>query len=332
VSGSASWRRALWPGVAALVAVMGIGRFAYTPILPSMLASGALTLREAGWVASANFAGYLAGAMPCARLAERLRARTLARAGLLGSVAALAAMAVTDGVAAWVAVRFAAGFASAVAMVFVSTLIFERLAALGETGRSMWLYAGVSVGIALSAPAVHAVESSGAAWTTAWLVAAAGAAAFVATVIAYGLFGLGYVVHATYLPAMVRAAGYPPQAASWVWVLVGVAAVPVIAAAGLGATFIPVTGLALTYARALDRPDDRGVRGRTDRRAGRCRVPRRAFAADGRPFGPPSRLACVALLLAAVAMRRAPRAAHGGRLGPPDPRRPAAARLRRRRG
>ncbi|MEI7444963.1 MAG: YbfB/YjiJ family MFS transporter, partial [Burkholderiales bacterium] len=52
--------------------------------------------------------------------------------------------------------------------------------------------------------------------------------AYRATVIAYGLFGLGYVIHATYLPAMVRAAGYPAAAASWVWVLVGAAMLPAI--------------------------------------------------------------------------------------------------------
>ncbi len=409
---AAAWRRALWPGVAALAAVMGIGRFAFTPILPAMLASGALTLREAGWVASANFAGYLAGAMAASRIGARVAPRPLARAGLVATVLALAAMAVADGVVAWVAVRFAAGFASAVAMVFVSTLIFERLAALGETDRSMWMYAGVSAGIALSAPAVHAVEAAGGAWTTAWLVAAAAAAVFVvfawpvgdglqdvgargavggrgeggegdegggvggagdrsdaaprppagargafaATVLAYGLFGLGYVIHATYLPAMVRAAGYPPQAASWVWVLVGVAAMPAIAAwrhvarrfgprtaivgcyavegltalaplvagdslaaavvagAGLGATFIPATGLALTYVRSLDPARAARSIGLMTAAFGLGQIVgpvaaahlADAFAADGHPFGPPSGLACAALLLAAAAMRGSP--------------------------
>jgi predicted MFS family arabinose efflux permease len=50
--------------------------------------------------------------------------------------------------------------------------------------------------------------------------------ALIAAALAYGLFGFAYVIHATYLPAMIRAAGYPPQAAHWAWVLVGLMAIP----------------------------------------------------------------------------------------------------------
>jgi MFS family permease len=396
---AASWRRALWPGVAALVAVMGIGRFVYTPILPGMLAAGALTLREAGWVASANFAGYLVGAMAASRVAGWARPGAVARAGLVATVATLAAMAAFDGLAAWLAVRFAAGVASAFALVFVSTLVLERLAAIGRTDRAMWLYAGVSLGIAASALAVQAVESAGGTWTAAWIVSAGLAAVFAAlawrgtrdpagtappptaarasvprggdgapapkgyaaTVLAYGLFGLGYVIHATYLPAMVRAAGYPPQVASWVWVLVGAAALPaiaawravadrfgarvaivacyavegatalvpmlagdsiagaLIAAAGLGATFIPVTGLALTYVRALDPARAARSIGTMTAAFGLGQIVgpvaaaylADALGAGAHPFGPPSVLACVTLLAAAAAMASTPRAGSG---------------------
>jgi len=62
----------LWPGVAALIAVMGIARFAYTPILPDMLSAGALSMTDAGWVASANFLGYLAGALVATAVKDRL--------------------------------------------------------------------------------------------------------------------------------------------------------------------------------------------------------------------------------------------------------------------
>ena len=50
-------------GLAALAVGMGIGRFAFTPILPLMQAEGALTLASGGWLAAANYAGYLAGAL-----------------------------------------------------------------------------------------------------------------------------------------------------------------------------------------------------------------------------------------------------------------------------
>jgi MFS family permease len=277
-----AWWGVLWPGMAALVAVMGVSRFVYTPILPEMLVSGVLTLREAGWVAAANFLGYLAGAMAASAIHGRRHQAWLARAGLGVSVASLAAMALLDGTATWMAVRFAAGVASAFALVFVSTQVLERLTALGEGDRTIWLYSGVGIGIAGSALTTLGVQAAGFGWQVSWAAAAALAAvcaaaawcgagasvpgrpesaasgasdtgaasvasrasgepvapaaaaaaaapmAFAATVAAYGLFGLGYVIHATYLPAMVRAAGYSADAAIWIWVLVGLVALPSI--------------------------------------------------------------------------------------------------------
>ena len=55
-------------GLIALAVAMGIGRFAFTPILPMMEADAGLTLKAAGWLAAANYLGYLLGALSAARL------------------------------------------------------------------------------------------------------------------------------------------------------------------------------------------------------------------------------------------------------------------------
>ncbi|MBA2676378.1 YbfB/YjiJ family MFS transporter, partial [Ramlibacter sp.] len=55
-------------GLLSLAVAMGIGRFAFTPMLPLMIRDGQLDLAHGGWIAAANYAGYLAGALTAARL------------------------------------------------------------------------------------------------------------------------------------------------------------------------------------------------------------------------------------------------------------------------
>ena len=54
-------------GALSLAVAMGIGRFAFTPLLPLMARAGELDLAFGGWLAAANYAGYLAGALSAAK-------------------------------------------------------------------------------------------------------------------------------------------------------------------------------------------------------------------------------------------------------------------------
>jgi MFS family permease len=148
-------------GLAALAVAIGIGRFAFTPILPMMQEDYGLTVAEAGWLASANYAGYLAGALSA--IAMRVRASIAIRAGLLVIGLSSVAMGLEQPFLSWLALRFVAGIASAWVLVFVSAWALERLA--GHPGLSGMVYAGVGTGIVIAGGVcIVAVTDSAMAW------------------------------------------------------------------------------------------------------------------------------------------------------------------------
>ncbi|MFZ4806586.1 MAG: YbfB/YjiJ family MFS transporter [Hyphomicrobiaceae bacterium] len=248
-------------GLLALAAAIGIGRFVYTPILPPMMADLGLTKSEAGLIASANFVGYLLGAIAGSAAVPQGSERRFLLAALAISALTTAAMAAVSSVMAMAALRFAGGLASAFVMVFASTLVLERLAAQGRANLADVHFAGVGAGIAASAVLVAALGAAGADWRQLWwgsgLLAAGGLAAVAALVpaagarpataaagsrlsgaqratlaryaLAYGLFGFGYVITATFLVAIVRGDPTMRPLEPVVWILVGVTAAPSVA-------------------------------------------------------------------------------------------------------
>lgn len=145
-------------GMLSLAAAMGIGRFAFTPLLPMMLSDGVLDLSAASWLASANYLGYLVGALLCtfqpwiwARISflPALSHSTWVRTGLVGTTLLTLGMAV-HWPAAWPLLRFAAGVASALVFVYTSGWCLAQLARLGAPALGGVIYAGPGAGIALS--------------------------------------------------------------------------------------------------------------------------------------------------------------------------------------
>ena len=113
-------------GATALAVAMGIGRFAFTPILPMMQADAGLSVADGGWLASANYLGYLLGAVSA--MAAPVRPATGLRAGLLLIGLVTLGMGFEAQFAAWAALRGLAGIGSAWVLVFASAWCLERLA------------------------------------------------------------------------------------------------------------------------------------------------------------------------------------------------------------
>ncbi len=236
-------------GLLAMAAAVGVGRFVYTAILPPMVEALHLSKSEAGLIASANFVGYLAGAL-LATLKLPGSRRTWLLYALIANAIGLAAMGHTTSLVLFLIVRLLAGIFSAFALVFASGLVINRLSEAGRPQLSAVHFAGVGVGIAVSAAIVATLTDWHAMWFASATLSGIAAVAVavlmpqddhaagrtaahgnapIALVIAYGLFGFGYVITATFIVAQVRAAPAIAPLEPYVWVLFGLSAAPSVA-------------------------------------------------------------------------------------------------------
>ncbi|SNS59053.1 YbfB/YjiJ family MFS transporter [Actinacidiphila glaucinigra] len=252
---------------AALAAAMGVGRFVYTPILPLMHAQARLTAGAGAHLATANYVGYLVGALAGTFLPRLTRSAAVLRGSLLLLVASLAAMPLTRTTAVWLVLRLVAGAVSATVFVIAVSALLGRLRE-HPAHLPGWGFGGVGAGIALSGLLVLVLRGL-ADWRAAWWASAALAALlsvpawtmrtesapapaaapdpgvrvrtaprthrwFGALFASYTLEGVGYIIAGTFLVAAIDQ-GSPGRLGTGAWVLAGVAAVPSAALwAGLG--------------------------------------------------------------------------------------------------
>ncbi|WP_144137935.1 YbfB/YjiJ family MFS transporter [Paraburkholderia sp. BCC1884] len=181
-------RRAALACMVALAVVLGIGRFAFTPLLPLMLHGGAwgqpqLDIQHGGWLASFNYAGYFIGAITCAAL--RVEPARMVRVGLVATALLTLAMGLTGQFWVWAMVRFIAGAVSAWTFVFASQWGLRRLTELGAHGWGGVIYTGPGLGIVGTGLLVSAAGGYGA--PAGWL--AFGAIAVVLSIMVWPVFG-----------------------------------------------------------------------------------------------------------------------------------------------
>ncbi|CAO3441861.1 Uncharacterized MFS-type transporter [Azospirillum argentinense] len=252
--------RVLVGGVLVLVISMGVGRFAFTPILPAMQAATGLGTDAAGLLASLNYLGYFLGALGVGLVPQGAARTAVFRTALIASVTSTAGMGFTEGMVAWAMLRFVSGLASAGLFILGIAMTLDALARAGRESWTGWLYTGVGLGIASSGLFV-AVMGERLGWRGDWLwlglaclgfgtlswlwvsdpprepghtVAArpTSAPAFrpsvpmVLLTLAYFLEGAGYIVTGTFLVAILKTMPETAQLGAAAWMVTGLAAMP----------------------------------------------------------------------------------------------------------
>ena len=243
-------------GFIALAVAMGVGRFAFTPLLPLMQADAGLSLTEGSWLAFASYLGYLLGALATVWL--RFPAHAMVRTGLVATGVLTIAMGLVHGIAVWWLLRFAGGVASAFVLVYASAITLERLAKVGAAQLFGVAFAGVGAGIMVTGLACLALSSAGFGSSAIWI--AFGVASLVASaacwktfgpmgsrmapeqgaardasayrwglhewtlIVAYGLYGFGYIIPGTFMPVIARDLLGGAFASGWFWPMFGAAA------------------------------------------------------------------------------------------------------------
>ncbi|MHB1738487.1 MAG: YbfB/YjiJ family MFS transporter [Actinomycetes bacterium] len=240
--------------------VLGLARFAYALLLPSMRDELHWSLGTAGAMNSANALGYLAGALATARLARRHGARRSFIVALGVTVVSLLATAATEDTVVLLGLRTLAGVCGAVAFIAGAGLVAEVAAGATAHRAAMLLgiyFAGGGAGIVisgLSVPALLAAMPTSAGWRWGWvLLGALGVVAlvpawlaarasseppppphhdrrwparhFVAMLGSYALFGAGYIAYMTFIVAFLHDGGAGTGEITAFWAVLGTASI-----------------------------------------------------------------------------------------------------------
>lgn len=244
--------RIVFIGLLSLAIAMGIGRFAFTPLLPLMRDDELISIADGGVLASVHFMGYWLGAVFAARLP--LAPKTTLRVSLFAIALATFGMGLTADFFAWLALRWISGACSAFILVIVSNFYVKRLAAIGRAEMQGWVFSGVGTGIAATGLGVLAILVAEIGSALSWrifgvvsLIAAAVVSRRLGAeipgvriadadgdspstplawklIVAYGAAGIGYIIPATYLPVVAREIVQSPLVFGWSWPIFGSAA------------------------------------------------------------------------------------------------------------
>ncbi len=250
--------KVLSAGILSLILTLGIARFAYTPLLPLMQQQAGLGISEGGWLAAFNYMGYLSGALIASFTSNLILKDRLYRAGLIIAILTTIGMGLTENLWVWSLLRFFAGLSSAAGLLLGSGLILNWLIRHDHRSELGIHFAGPGLGIAFCAIVVELMVQS-LDWRELWylfsflgcillipawlwlpppdttsLTRSGGSMhdnppskAFLRMfILAYFCAGVGYVVSATFIVAIVDQLPGQQGKGTFTFMLLGLAAAP----------------------------------------------------------------------------------------------------------
>ena len=157
-------------GFIGVMGALGFGRFAYTPILPSMKEGLALTYTQMGWIGTGNFVGYLSFAFIGGYLASRFGSRQVISASLALVGISLILTGLSDSFEFALIMRLLTGAGSAGANVPIMALASAWFTSQRRGMATGILVSGSSIALLFLGPVIPYILQtfSGSGWRVCW--------------------------------------------------------------------------------------------------------------------------------------------------------------------
>lgn len=241
-----------------MLLTVGIARFSYTPMLPIMQNEAGLGVAEGGWLAAINYVGYLIGALIAAKVSSLYIKDRLYRIGLVVAIVTTVMMGLSNNFWLLALSRFLAGICAVGGMLLGAALILNWLLRHDMRSELGIHFSGIGLGIAMVALFVEAA-SRFLDWSQQWYaLAILGVVLLIPAwrwlpppsssavsqqgrvlsdrppqsgflsifMLSYLCAGIGYVVSATFIVALIDQMPGLEGKGTWAFLLLGVCAAP----------------------------------------------------------------------------------------------------------
>lgn len=242
-------------GILATIIGLGVARFAFTSLLPSMLEEH-LSISFAGVLASVNYVGYLAGAIFAIFINSLSKKVIFFRIGILLCIISTYILGVSKDDDIWLLSRLIAGFSSAMVFVVGSALVMTKITFSNKTKAMGIHFSGIGFAIFVCEVVVRASFWYEIPWQNSWEILSFFAIFMslysvyilsfdktsakitrysfdksvfswlsIFLIMAYFTAGIGFVVNATFLPDIINSVPNLKGYGSLIWLFAGLAGI-----------------------------------------------------------------------------------------------------------